>query len=51
MHSSPLHDVLLEEGLCRWTDTKWGWVVELRLIGVWDQVADRDTFHSSRLVE
>ena len=43
MHSSRQHDVLLEEGLCRWTDTKWDWVVELRLIGVWDQVAVRDT--------
>ena len=51
MHSSRQHDALLEEGLCRCTDTKWDWVVELHLIGVWDQAADRDTFHSNRLVE
>ena len=38
------HDDLLEEGFCRCTDTKWGWVVKLRLIGVWDQVVDWDTF-------
>ena len=46
-HSIPSrrHDDLLEEGLCRCTDTKWGWVVKLRLIGIWDQVVDRDIFN------